>query len=438
MGRQAIVLTRIGPGRTRPFTLSLTSSLAIQGFNAATGVLLARLLGPAGRGELAAIIVWPSVLAAVGSLGVTEAVTYETARGSSPVKSVVGSSFVIAAVQALVLALVGVFLVALIHHGDEPRIIRPSFLYLAFIPLNLLAIYAAAVLNGLRRFFAFHALRLMVIAVTAGGIIVVATNKTLTVEAAVVIYLIANALTAAATMVVLARRGVLSVTCDSATVRRLLRFGIRSHTTSLASMLNERLDQLVISVFLTPAKLGLYVIAVTMTSATTMIGQATASIVVPVLASLEDHTARIAIATRYVSWVLIGSTCMAIPMLASTPTLIRILFGEEFLGAVPVTRVLLIATIFFSVNRVIAAVLNAVGRPLDAGIAESLSLMATVAGLTLLLPRLELIGAGLTSLVAYCSTTAWMTSKAARALKVAPSALLFSMSRRHKGIRHGL
>src|SRR5918999_6398971 len=151
MGRHTAVLTRIGPGRTRPFPLSLTTSVAIQSLNAVTGVLLARLLGPADRGELAAVLLWPSVLAAVGSLGVSEAVTYETARGSSPIRSVVGSSFAIAAVQSLVLVVAGSVVVALVHRGDDPRVIRLSYLYLAFIPLNLLALYAAAALNGLRR-----------------------------------------------------------------------------------------------------------------------------------------------------------------------------------------------------------------------------------------------------------------------------------------------
>jgi O-antigen/teichoic acid export membrane protein len=434
----AAVLTRIGSGRTRPFTLSLTASLAIQGCNALTGVLLARFLGPAGRGELAAILLWPSVLAAVGTLGVSEAVTYETARGSSPVRNVVGSSFAIAAAQTLVLVAIGSVLVALVHRGGDARTVRLSHLYLAFIPLNLLALYAAAALNGLRRFFAFHALRLMVIVVTAVGVVAMATTGTLTVEAAIVIYLLANALTAATVLVVLARRGALSVAADRETIRRLLGFGIRTHSTSLASLLNERLDQLVISVFLAPAKLGLYVIAVTLTSATTIIGQAAASVVVPMVASLRDPAARIAAATRYASWVLVGAVCVAIPMLVWTSALIRILFGGEFLGAATVTRVLLVASVFFSVNRVVAAILNAVGRPLDAGIAESLSLAITVTGLALLLPRLQLLGAGLTSLLAYCSTTAWMTSRAARALETTPAALLLPTVRRRRGGRHGL
>jgi O-antigen/teichoic acid export membrane protein len=416
--------TRIEAGRKRPFTLSLAASAAIQGCNALTGILLARSLGPVGRGELAAILLWPSLLAAVGSLGVAEAVTYETATGSSPVRAVVGSGLAVAALQSLALVGIGVVVASTVHRGHDARIVRSTYLFLAYIPLNLVSIYAMGVLNGLKRFFAYHALRLVVIAVVASGLLLLAVNRALTVHAAVVTYLIANAVTGAAAILALRRHGALSLGYSHETIRRLLGFGLRSHTTNVASLLNEQLDQLVISIFLAPAKLGLYVIAVTLTSATTIIGSATSMVVLPVVASLRDPAERVAAATRYVGLVLFGAACAALPMVAFTPLLIRVLFGEKFLGAAGVARVLLLAAILLSTNRVIGAVLKGVGRPLDAGMAECLSLVATMAGLTLLLPRLELLGAGLTSLLAYCTTTVWMTSRAARALDVTPMALL--------------
>ncbi|HEU4364080.1 MAG TPA: oligosaccharide flippase family protein, partial [Candidatus Krumholzibacteria bacterium] len=260
-------------------------------------------------------------------------------------------------------------------------------------------------------------------------LLLLATNRALTLRAAIVTYLIANAITAAAAILALRRQGALSLAYSHQTIRRLLGFGLRSHTTNVASLLNEQLDQLVISIFLAPAKLGLYVIAVTLTSATTIIGSATSMVVLPVVASLRDPAERVAAATRYVGWVLVGGACVALPMVAFTPLLIRVLFGESFLGAAGVARVLLLAAILLSANRVIGAVLKGVGRPLDAGMAECLSLGTTVAGLALLLPRLELLGAGLTSLLAYCSTTVWMTSRAARALDVPPMALLLPWAR---------
>ena len=430
MGPRGSVQVHIETGRRHPATLSLATSAAIQGCNALTGILLARSLGPAGRGELASILLWPSILAAVGSLGVSEAVTYETATGSSPVRAVAGSGLAVAAIQSLALIVIGVVIAPVVVHGvRETEIVRATYLFLSFIPLNLLTLYAIGILNGLQQFLVYHALRFMVIALMTGGVVVLAINQALTVRAAIVAYLIANAATAVAALLVLHRHGALSLAYRRETARRLLGFGIRSHTTNVAFLLNERLDQLVISIFLAPAKLGLYVIAVTLTAATSIIGTATGMAVLPVVAALKDPAERIATATRYIGWVLLGAACVTVPMVIFTPLLIRVLFGEAFLGAAPVARVLLVAAVFLSTNRVIGAVLKAIGRPLDAGMAECLSLAVTVAGLALLLPRLELLGAGVTSLLAYCSTTAWMASRAARALDVAPVALLLPTGR---------
>jgi O-antigen/teichoic acid export membrane protein len=423
-------LLRLQTGRRHPATLSLATSAIIQLLNALTGILLARSLGPAGRGELAVVLLWPSILAAVGSLGIAEAATYETASRSSPVKTVVGSSLTVAAAQSVAIIVIGSIVVPMVHGGREAELVWSTYLFLAFIPLNLLTLYAIGILNGLQQFLAYHALRLMAIGLMAGGLVLLAVNRTLTVRAAVISYLLANAVTAVGALVVLARNGALSISRSRETIRRLLGFGLRSHTTNVASLLNERLDQLVISVLLVPASLGLYVIAVTLTSATTIIGYATEMAVLPIVASQKDHAERVDTATRYVSRVLLGATCISLPMIVFTPLLIRILFGEQFISAVGVTRVLLLAAIFLSVNRVIGAVLKAANRPLDAGMAEWFSIGVTVAGLVLLIPRLGLMGAGLTSLLAYSSTTAWMTSKAARALEVPQAALLLPTARR--------
>jgi antigen flippase len=244
----------------------------------------------------------------------------------------------------------------------------------------------------------------------------------------VIVYLLANAITTVAALAALHRRRALSLVPRADTISRLLGFGLRSHTTNLALLLNERLDQLVISVFLAPAKLGLYMIAVTLTAATTLVGQAMALVVLPVVASLKDPAQRIAAAMRYINWATLSAIGVTIPLVVCTPWLIDVLFGERFLGAADVTRVLLAASVFLSANRVIGSVLKAVGRPLDAGIAEGVSLGVTAAGLALLVPRLDLLGAGLTSLLAYGVATVWMLTKAARALDVSPAALLLPMA----------
>ena len=111
------------------------------------------------------------------------------------------------------------------------------------------------------------------------------------------------------------------------------------------------------------------------------------------------------------------SVAATLPLLIFTPMLLGLFFGESFRTVANVARVLLVAAVFLSVNRSLEASLQGSARPLDAGIAEFIALGATVAGLAVLLPALGLLGAALTSLMAYGVSTAWMTRRLATALE---------------------
>jgi O-antigen/teichoic acid export membrane protein len=60
--------------------LTLGAQFAIQLVGLITGVLAARYLGPSGRGELATVIVWVTMIVYVGNLGLPVAYTYAAAR----------------------------------------------------------------------------------------------------------------------------------------------------------------------------------------------------------------------------------------------------------------------------------------------------------------------------------------------------------------------
>ena len=72
------------PGRkysaSRGVLVTAGSNLMLSVLGVLTGVMAARLLGPKGRGELAAIQAWPTALASLGLLGMSEAVPYFCTR----------------------------------------------------------------------------------------------------------------------------------------------------------------------------------------------------------------------------------------------------------------------------------------------------------------------------------------------------------------------
>ena len=408
-----------GPGRmrlSRALGISVTASLLIQALNVLTGILLARELGPTGRGELAAAILWPSLLASIGSLGVTEATTVFTARRGSSTGTLTGTMLALAAMQTVVLLPLGyvVVLLVLSQHGDET--VDAALIYLPFIPITLLTMMLMSVLNGLQRFREFHLLRISLNVAIAVGLVAVAVAGQLTVTAAVVVYLVTNAGVLAATALALARARRMTLSFDRSLLREVVVFGLKSHTAAVAGQLNSRLDQLLISAFLAPARLGLYVIGVTLSSLTVLLGQSVAMVALPSVAEIEDPVQRRRRATRFVSVTTVGATLLTIPLVVLTPQLIELFFGAAFLPAADVTRVLLVASIALSLNRVLQVVLQAVNRPLDAGIAEFVAVAVTIGALAVLLPWLGILGAGLASLLAYVTSTAWMLRRAKRVL----------------------
>jgi antigen flippase len=413
------------PGRrVRPIALSLGASIGIQGLNLLTGVLIARILGPAGRGELTAVILWPTIVALAGSAGFIEAATYQAAVRRYPYDVVVGTTLLLVAVETVVLLAAAAAVIPLALRNYPPHVLTTAFLFVLYVPLNVLTLHMMAILNGAQRFVAFHALRLTVIAASAIGLGSLALADSLDLRGAALVYLGANlAVCAAATTLVLhrlaarprPRRGLL---------RELVGFGLKSNVSNVSTLLNERLDQLVISAFLSPVQLGLYVVAVTFTSVSTLLGYSVSSVALPVVAKLTEERARRRAARRYVRITFLGTAALALPAIVATPAIVDFVFGRAFHGSASLARILLVASVLLATGRVLGSVLKAVNRPLDAGIGELAGLAVTVASLAVLLPAVGLTGAAVASLLAYGTTMAWLTYRTARALDLGVADLL--------------
>ncbi|MGE5282661.1 MAG: oligosaccharide flippase family protein [Chloroflexota bacterium] len=415
----------LASGAAGPMVGSFVTTGVIQAIQAVVGVLLARILGPSHRGELAAVILWPTLMATIGSLGLAQSATYHASRAKQ-LGPVVGSALAFVAVDSVVLIAIGWAILPVVLSGHDASVVHDGQLFLtAFVPLNLLAVSMMSILNGSHRFAWFQSLRLIIIAGAGAGIIALAVGGKMTVASAAGAYIGGNAIGAFLALVVTLRSvGVSNVRFSRATSRGLLGFGLKSFLSQSMWTLNERVDQLVISVFFSATSLGLYVVAVTLTSLTTLIGFSAALVALPVVARIEAAGERARTARIIVSATLICATAASVPIFVAEPTLIRVLFGEGFVSAAGVGRVLLVAGVVFGLNRVLEALLQAVGRPLESSIGEGVALAVTAGGLAALLPTLGIMGAGVTSLLAYSASSAFMVRRVSGALDVSTASLL--------------
>jgi O-antigen/teichoic acid export membrane protein len=416
--------TEAGGGAAAPMLGSVVTTGVIQLVQAVIGIVLARILGPADRGELAAVILWPTLLTTIGSFGLAQAATYHAAR-TPRLGVLVGSTLAVAAVDSILLVAIGWAILPLVLGGHEEAIVRDAQLFLtAFVPLNLLAMSMMSILNGSHRFAWFQALRAGTVAVTVLGIVSLAAMGSLTIGSAAMAYIGGCLVAAGLGLGVVLHSVRHQIGFSRNAVRELLGFGWRSQLSTSMWTLNERADQLVISAFFSPVSLGLYVVAVTLTSLTTLLGFSFALVALPMIARVQSLAERQRMARLIVASTLLCATVVSVPIFILEPTLVRLLFGEDFVEAAGVGRVLLVAGVVFALNRVLEAVLQAVGRPLESSIGEGVALALTAAGLAVLLPTMGIMGAGVTSLIAYAASSTFMVFRAAQALEMPKLRLL--------------
>src|SRR4051812_38208207 len=68
----------------KEFASTFGTNIAIQLCTIVQGVLLARMLGPTGRGQFVAATLWPMIFAGLGGLGLNVALARRSARAEDP------------------------------------------------------------------------------------------------------------------------------------------------------------------------------------------------------------------------------------------------------------------------------------------------------------------------------------------------------------------
>jgi O-antigen/teichoic acid export membrane protein len=372
--------------------LAIATGFAVQAVLVVTGPLLARMLGPDGRGYLAALILWPLVISQLGNLGIPSALTYSIARdpGASRRLTRLGLSF--AMPQALLLVGFQALWLLLVLHGDPPEVRTAGWLTLALVPAMLAQQYGLALLQGHLKLRLFNGLRFLPWFLYAVGVAIlfVAGDDAILPIVGALLAAFTIAGTASLLNGVRFSRGEADPSVDR---RFLLSFGLRGLLSSLSAVDVLRPDQVVLALFLSPSALGLYVVGLAFTNLPYFIAKSVGLITFPWVASRQEEAdARRAMwslfwLTTAIAVVLVAALC------ASAHWLVPFFFGGQFDSAVTVTYIVLPGTIFLSARRVLSEGLKGRGYPLAGTLGELLSLAWVAIALAVFVPLWGIYGA---------------------------------------------
>jgi O-antigen/teichoic acid export membrane protein len=185
--------------------------------------------------------------------------------------------------------------------------------------------------------------------------------------------------------------------------RRIAGYGLRAQVGGIVTLLNLRLDFLLVSVFTGPAVLGVYAVASKFAELLKVPPLALTYVLYPRYARL-DQTAAAAQARRLLPRAGILTAAAIVPLWVAATVLIPALYGPEFTGAISPAHIILVGLALEGVAAVITAFLYGIGRPGLNSWGMAAGLAVTVVLDVLLIPPFGAIGAATASAVAYATS----------------------------------
>lgn len=384
----------------RDFALTAGSNFSIALFSAVGGILAARLLGPGGRGILAAATVWAGILSTLISLGLPQALTYFTAREQDQIGSIFATALVLWGGQSVAALLLGWLAINLFLVPSQPEAIAAVRVYLFSVPCSLLVTYLSTMAQGLRRFRLFNGLRIASASGYMISLVVAFLFKWQEPLKIVIAMLLIQVVIALGAVFLFVAKVHSSGYFTRQWSCNLIKYGLRSYWGNLSWMANARLDQFIMSAFVSLPELGIYSVAVSYATVLFPLSSAFAMVLFPRVANGQDdnvftkitRTAKLNLVVSLAGALFLGGTCSFV---------LPWLFGEEFQPAIAPALILLAGTVILGVNYVLSDGLRGLGRPLLPSIAETVGVLVTVLGLLWSLPRMGIWGAAWSSLFSY-------------------------------------
>jgi O-antigen/teichoic acid export membrane protein len=387
----------------RPLILhTFLTSLIIIALGFINSILLSRWLGPAGRGEIAAAMLWPTMLMYLSSFGLFSATMYFVAQPESRPQAIFANNLVLAGLQSVVAIAIGYTALPWLLHSQSETVIRAARWFLLVIPLSLISQYGVSLLQGQMRMTAFNVLRIiMPVGYLLGTVWLKAINE-LTLSSIIFLLLALNGIGTLGTLTALWRVGIRPrLRIDRALTLAMGKYGTKVQAGMVTGIANQNLDQMVMAAMLPPVDLGLYVAAVSAASLTQIFSQAVQTVSTPGIMQKESLADRIVVLQRIFQryWLLSGLIVLALG--AVLPVTIPLVFGAAFKGAIVPAEILLLAMFLIGAKDVLAGGASAMGDPWLSSKAQIWAVGVTVVLLYLLLPPLGIWGAAIASAAAY-------------------------------------
>jgi O-antigen/teichoic acid export membrane protein len=403
---------------TRGFTvaqnsaITLAAQIASYALNFVAGIIIARSLGPAGKGTLSLVVLSHVLLLTLSNLGIAAASSFLIAkRGFS-----LGQVSRHAGVAALVLGLATFGLTVVVVSFLPADLVSPNqriyvLLAAGLVPLALATQFLNGALLGAGQIVWLNALTLAQAIINVVALVLLLLVLQLGLPGGLSAWAATTVVTCLMTIVVtfwraqrLSGHGAgRSTGWNRMLTEEGLHYGIRAYPAGVISFLNLRSDQFILGYLAGTASVGQYSVAVTIAELLLFFPRSLATALLPRITGADPDAAKhmAASACRHT----IGGALISAAALVPVGLLIPVLFGEAYRPSMLPFFLLLPGLSAYALAPVLSTYFSGqLGRPIITSLFAAFSLAIDVLLVWVLVPPLAVPGAALASTLAYTVT----------------------------------
>jgi O-antigen/teichoic acid export membrane protein len=398
IGRRARYVIPAGIGRSIVATVGF--NITMTGAGALSGVLIARATGPAMRGEYTAVTSWLGFALMLGELGLPIALCFYVAKDPSRAPSYVTTARAMMLASGALAMVCGLVLAQALGRG-HPGLTMAYRIAFICLPVSCIADSYTFALMG-RALALWNQARVGQPLVAVAAVIVLWHLRMLTLDGALLVLLGSLLVQLGWSYLGCRRVGLVPGRLSRELTRPLASYGVTQIAAVAPQAINAYLDQLVLSVTVSPAALGCYSIAVSITLLPAPLVSAIGYVLLPTLAAGKTDAAQTRQIQRKAVLVSLGlASAILLPLALAAPRLVPLVFGPAYQSAVPLVWILAPGGIFLSCGQMVANLLRGLNRQLVVARAEGIAVIFTLLLLAALLPVIGVTGAAIASTVPY-------------------------------------
>lgn len=363
-----------------------------------SNILIARLLGPEGKGVMSLLVNFPVLIIMISLLGLDEATVYFLGSRKYEYSEILGWAIL----NTSIVSIISISLLVILRNWLVTSVIKNisiEFLMIAtcYIPFQILFQYQCAILLGKKDIFGYNLLTVLrnFLLLLAQLILIIKYGL----PGGVYSILLGFALSTFAGILLIKKFGKPILPKQLDYEKKSLSYGLRSVLGLIFHYLTRRLDLFIVNFFLNTSQVGFYSIALMFSELPWYIPQAFSTVLFPVVSGMKKNEAHRF--TALISRNTIFITLIACLLLATiAKPVINIFFTAKFYPALVPFYINLPRTIALSITRVLGGNFQGTGKPEYGTVMAFVSFIITVILDLILIPRFGIVGAAITTTIA--------------------------------------